>query len=440
MPPRDTSVVTTEFTEVPATDRTWTDHSLFCGLSAEAAREISRFITMRHYRAGATVLTVGDAATHLYVVQRGTVHLLGGAIQQPVVLHTLSRGDVFGEMGLLTDGSSPVSALVETDAILTALSRPGLDLLISHNFSVATHLLGLVNARSLDLERYVDQVAVRERAVRMVRRAAGVPGTGMLPPLPDERHVIAIFSPTGGTGKTMVAVNLAVALARRYPRRVALLDLALTGSQCALILNTTSKASVLGYTGGDMAQLDGLDDVTWQTELGSLHSSSLCVVTMAHSPLEAVGLTPDQIDATLTGLSSAFSHVIIDMTSCYSDPNLVVLKKATRILLVSNHELTSLRCLIEFMRALDDPDAPVGARTSLILNSTKAKQAIRVQDFQARLAIPVLAQLPYGDEAPSLAASDGVPLIEKYAQLPLTKEIQAIADRGFALAPRAVSA
>src|SRR5205085_539264 len=49
-------------------------------------------------------------------------------------------------------------------------------------------------------------------------------------------RVFCVFSPRGGAGKTTIATSLAVLLARRFPDRVAILDLGITFSHVSLFL------------------------------------------------------------------------------------------------------------------------------------------------------------------------------------------------------------
>src|SRR5215204_25681 len=101
---------------------------------------------------------------------------------------------------------------------------------------------------------------LREQAASVVRAVAGVsqvdvqmtakvrsasaPETGR-PPLPGVKNVIAVGAGKGGVGKTTVAVNLAVALAK-YGSRVGLLDGDIYGPNVPIMLGITTQLTTDG--------------------------------------------------------------------------------------------------------------------------------------------------------------------------------------------------
>ena len=60
----------------------------------------------------------------------------------------------------------------------------------------------------------------------------------------EEHRIITVLSPKGGSGKTTVATNLAVALASRYPRQVVLADLDLQFGDVANVLRLSPVTTI----------------------------------------------------------------------------------------------------------------------------------------------------------------------------------------------------
>src|SRR5262245_7250857 len=98
--------------------------------------------------------------------------------------------------------------------------------------------------------------------------------------------VCTVFSPRGGAGKTMLAVNIAVVLAQLRPDRVALLDLSLIFGHCALTLNLEQRASLASLHPADLAQLDREK----MSRYLAPHTSTLKVLSGSIRPEEGEGV------------------------------------------------------------------------------------------------------------------------------------------------------
>jgi NTE family protein len=82
---------------------------LFAGLSEAGKAELQSTSTLREYRAGDTILTLGELNAFLYAIDTGAVSVQPASAQREVAI-VLGPGEVFGEMSLLS--GVPVSAAV----------------------------------------------------------------------------------------------------------------------------------------------------------------------------------------------------------------------------------------------------------------------------------------------------------------------------------------
>ena len=104
--------------------------------------------------------------------------------------------------------------------------RDAFDQLLASHAQIMREMLKVVSQRTLQ----TNQQLLADEPGNAVTVGAG--------------HVYAIFSPRGGAGKTMLAVNMAAQHALEQPERTALLDLSLTFGHAAALLDVEPETSL----------------------------------------------------------------------------------------------------------------------------------------------------------------------------------------------------
>ena len=97
------------------------EFSNFGRLPEPALNELIQRLTPVTYRAGARILSKGDAAGPMYVVQSGKVRAFDGDNGQPKLLAFYREGDFFGELSILNGSTRAASVDAVTDCTLLAL-------------------------------------------------------------------------------------------------------------------------------------------------------------------------------------------------------------------------------------------------------------------------------------------------------------------------------
>lgn len=96
------------------------------GLGVDQMTKVARRLERQNYEPGATIVEQGDMADRFYIITRGDAEiLLTHPDGQEIVVDRLSRGQYFGEIGLLQAGTrtATVRAAPETEVEVATLSR-----------------------------------------------------------------------------------------------------------------------------------------------------------------------------------------------------------------------------------------------------------------------------------------------------------------------------
>ena len=178
---------------------------------------------------------------------------------------------------------------------------------------------------------------------------------------------LAVVSPGAGAGKTVTAINLAIAIGSKQGSRTTLVDLDFYRPSVARYLGLKEPPSVLDYFEGQKS----LEDVTLQPDL----PGTLVIANERVSRRGAEHLTSPQIDQLIdTSVNRYGSRVVIfDMSPILGcDDTLAFLPKVDCVLLVAASGQTRVPELKEAQRILESANV-VGtvlnkAPSSLVAN------------------------------------------------------------------------
>jgi pilus assembly protein CpaE len=216
--------------------------------------------------------------------------------------------------------------------------------------------------------------------------------------------VVTVFSPKGGTGKTVVATNLAVAAARAGVKAL-LVDLDLQFGDSALTLALTPRATIadLAAVGAD------LDAEKLKAYVTVDPRSGLAVLPSPQRPEEADVVRPAELAAVLDAARSAYDAVVIDTGPLFDGAMLAALDYTDELLLVCNPEVTSLKNVrigIETIERLGF----ARERVFLVANRIGAAGGIDRADIELALDTSVAYELP-DDRAVPAAVNRAVPVV-----------------------------
>jgi pilus assembly protein CpaE len=235
-------------------------------------------------------------------------------------------------------------------------------------------------------------------------------------------RVIVVLSPKGGSGKTMVATNLAVALVSAGVGDVALVDLDCIFGDVASVLGMVPERTI-----GQLAAMGTVDSTTVKVFLTRHEESGLQVLAGSGLPEEGEAVTPAAIHDIMEPIIHDFRFVVVDTAAGLDERALAAIDLATDLVFVASLDVTSIKNLGKEIDALDRMGV-TGARRHFILNRADARVGLEVADVERALGMSVDAALPSSRVVP-LSMNQGQTLVLTDPDGPVSAEIARIARR-----------
>lgn len=234
-------------------------------------------------------------------------------------------------------------------------------------------------------------------------------------------RVITIVAPKGGAGKTAVATNLGVGLARMVPGNVALIDLDLMFGDVRSVLRLSPE-----YTIADLRRTTGeIDGTTLKVFL--TRRDGLYVLCGPPSPAEGEQVTEELVRATIDVLAQTMQYLIVDTSAGLSEQTLVALERASDIVLVCDLSVPAVEALAKLVHALDDLGLTASER-HVVLNRADSRVGITLADVAGVIGAPIDVKLPSTRSVP-VSMNRGQPMAEAYPRSAFSRQIAHFAEQ-----------
>lgn len=219
-----------------------------------------------------------------------------------------------------------------------------------------------------------------------------------------EGRIITVLSPKGGAGKTTVATNLAVGLARRAPDGVAIVDLDLQFGDVASALQLVPDLSL-----ADLAPGEAERDPARVKLLLTHHHEGLFALCAPDDPAAAEGISADEIAPMLQALADDLPYVVVDTCAGIDPHTLAAIEVSNDIVLLGVMDVPSVRSLRKLIDALDRLGM-TESRRIVVLNRSDSHVDLDVNDITAAIGLPIAISIPSSRSVP-LSTNHGSPVL-----------------------------
>jgi len=263
-----------------------------------------------------------------------------------------------------------------------------------------------------------DQAALSEACLRSMDVSAGLmagsPAEIAAQP-GGEGRIVTVFSAKGGCGKTTLAINLAVALAKDG-RRVCLVDLDLAFGDVAISVQLNPARTIV-----NALPMAGHVDTTGAASLLTRYRPGLDMLLAPTTPGDAEKIPPTLVRELLTVLKGMYDFVVVDTPAQFSEPVLIAMDASAHHVLLTTPDVPALKNLRVTLDTFDMLSYPADVR-SVVLNRSDAKVGLTAEDVTRVVRSPIALYVPSSREVP-VSINKGTPIVLDNPAHPVSQAI-----------------
>src|SRR3954465_6565147 len=322
------------------------------------------------------------------------VELVGSASQVAEAAPTLTGGRAQCLLHAPRAATLPVNEL----AALREYTRAPLVLLASNGSpALLEEALEHDVADVLLLPQLTDNVA-------FAIRKAGHVGKRLTGSQARHGRIVTVFSPKGGTGKTVTATNLGVSLAKHWGKRALLLDLDLQFGDAAIMLGIEPDKTIY-----DLVTAPGELDSEKLAGYTTRHASGLDVLPAPLRPEDAELVTEAKLARLLEVARESLDVIVVDTSPFFHGPMLAALDRTDELLLLCGLDVPTLKNVRLSLQTLELLSFPQD-RIKVVLNRANSKVGMQRKEVESALEMAVRHEVP-SDRAVPLAVNRGNPAV-----------------------------
>ena len=221
---------------------------------------------------------------------------------------------------------------------------------------------------------------------------------------PRRGRIVTVFSPKGGTGKTVMATNLACTFAKYEGKNTLLLDLDLQFGDAAIMLGLEPEKTIY-----DLVVAPGELDSEKLAGYTTRHPSGLDILPAPLRPEDAELVTEAKLARLLEVARESYDVIVVDTSPFFHGPMLATLDRTDELLLVCGLDVPTLKNVRLSLQTLELLAFPQN-RIRVVLNRANSKVGMKPGEVEGALEVKVRFELPSDGKVP-LAVNRGTPIV-----------------------------
>ena len=341
--------------------------------------------------------------------------LLGRLDGSPVVVvlgPSCSSAEILSTVERSLSGRSDVGSILVADELSTTLLQLALRSGVKDVLTLQGDTLQIVEA----IERVGAGLSSTSTVSSLPPIAGDGDGAGV-------GRVTTVFSTKGGSGKSVLATNLAVVLAEKVDGPVCLVDADLQFGDIAVMMKLAPSHTIVDAVNS----IERLDPSLLESLLATHEASGLRVLPAPLEPAFADQIGAPDMVKIVEVLRRFCAHVIIDTPAYFNDVVLGLVEISDDVLLVAGMDIPNIKNVkigLQTLRLLNTPME----KLKLILNRANSKVKLDIGGVERTLQITAEALIPSDVVVPQ-SVNKGVPFVHSHPKSGVSKAVRGLAEK-----------
>ena len=233
-------------------------------------------------------------------------------------------------------------------------------------------------------------------------------------------RIVTVFSPKGGTGKTVLATDLSSSLAKHWGKRALLLDLDLQFGDAAIMLGLEPEKTIY-----DLVVAPGELDSEKLAGYTTHHPCGLDILPAPLRPEDAELVTEAKLGRLLEVARDSYDVIVVDTSPFFHGPMLATLDRTDELLMLCGLDVPTLKNVRLSLQTLDLLSFPRD-RVKVVLNRANSKVGMQRKEVESALEMPVRYEVP-SDRAVPVAVNRGKPAVMDDGRADFSRAVRELA-------------
>ncbi len=236
--------------------------------------------------------------------------------------------------------------------------------------------------------------------------------------------MITVYSPRGGTGKSSLAANIALAIQQNPTMhlRTVLVDFDVNWGSVSSMLGIRPTLTIKDL----IHNIDSMDRQLVDRCLMK-HDTGLRVLLAPDNPGDEDLVTEDVARKILAMLREMFDVIVVDTGQVLRDSTILAIEQADKVLVVSRPDVPAIKHLKKFHEVIEALEMKNDGKVMLVLNQVGrvGEDGISVTQLTELLPFPLVAKIPWVPNF-QLFINNGTPLVLEPSDHPYKHLVQQI--------------